>query len=355
MYDERTGETHYIRDNEGLVSESMILAPDGVPDKLLVRESLWNNVEASEKRKDAVFAFEFDAALPLELSYDEQVALMIDFCNDYFVSRGIICDANMHNKEDNPHFHCMMTTRPVDASTETGFDKKKAREWFKIGTIQEEREAYSAALNKHLEKAGSEIRYTEKSFEDRGIDQIPQVHIGPTAAAMQKKHEAEPALYPMPERVIQNNNIISLNAKRAEKKAAEEASKVAKESKARSEEKAAKAIASRMSAMPPVVRIGTPEAYYKDYTAAHDLLTEAWIARAQMFEIIRQRDADITADKESAYHKAKAGIYDIIKDSLKTIRNLSFEYILMFRGDLHADAVDYNSKKTDIISGISDP
>ena len=50
------------------VIHSEILLPDGAPARLLDRATLWNEVEAGEKRKDAQLAREIEIALPRELT-----------------------------------------------------------------------------------------------------------------------------------------------------------------------------------------------------------------------------------------------------------------------------------------------
>ena len=49
------------------VIHSAVLLPAGAPDRLADRELLWNEVEASERRKDAQLAREIELALPREL------------------------------------------------------------------------------------------------------------------------------------------------------------------------------------------------------------------------------------------------------------------------------------------------
>ena len=55
------------RDKPGVV-HSEILLPDGAPARWLDRATLWNEVEAGEKRKDAQLAREIEIALPRELT-----------------------------------------------------------------------------------------------------------------------------------------------------------------------------------------------------------------------------------------------------------------------------------------------
>ena len=52
---------------------SEILLPDRAPERWLHRETLWNGVEASEKRNDAQLARDIEVSLPRELGRDEAI------------------------------------------------------------------------------------------------------------------------------------------------------------------------------------------------------------------------------------------------------------------------------------------
>ena len=67
LHDQRLGRAHDFTNKAGVV-HSEILLPDGAPARLLDRATLWNEVEAGEKRKDAQLAREIEIALPRELS-----------------------------------------------------------------------------------------------------------------------------------------------------------------------------------------------------------------------------------------------------------------------------------------------
>ena len=51
------------------------------------RETLWNAVEETETAKDSRLAREFVAALPIELSREEQIRLLQDFIKEQFCGR----------------------------------------------------------------------------------------------------------------------------------------------------------------------------------------------------------------------------------------------------------------------------
>jgi len=69
LEDERYGVTQDYTRKEG-VEHSEILLPEGAPGWMADRQRLWNQVEATERRKDAQLARELEIGLPLELSHD---------------------------------------------------------------------------------------------------------------------------------------------------------------------------------------------------------------------------------------------------------------------------------------------
>ncbi len=95
------------------------------------RETLWNRVEAGEKRKDAQTARELRIMIPRELSPDERVRVVRDYLLTSFVSKGMVADVCWHNKtasdgREQPHAHVLLTMRPLTAS---GFGAKARHDW----------------------------------------------------------------------------------------------------------------------------------------------------------------------------------------------------------------------------------
>ena len=79
------------------------------------RSALWNSVELYEKAGNAQLAREIDAALPIELSREEQIRLVREYCSSQFVSKGMCVDFAIHDTDSgNPHCHIMLTMRPLD-------------------------------------------------------------------------------------------------------------------------------------------------------------------------------------------------------------------------------------------------
>lgn len=220
MTDERTGEVHdYAR--KGGVTHSEIIAPEGAPAWATDRASLWNAVEAAEKRKDSQLAREVEVALPRELSHEQQVDLVRAFVRERFVAHGMVADFSIHNPkamdgEDQPHAHIMLTMRRLDGA---GFGKK-ATEWnpdfgkkdgqaFVADTspLMNLREAWAGHVNGALERAGRDERVDHRTLAaqkataiERGdelaaltLDRRPEPKIGPVAMQMVRQGRADEA------------------------------------------------------------------------------------------------------------------------------------------------------------------
>ena len=134
LLEERTGQTHDYTHKR--VEHSEIMAPARAPAWVFDRQALWNAVDAAEKRKDAQLAREIEVALPRELSPEARLALVQEFTQREFVSRGMIADLAVHNPKardggQQPHAHILLTLRPLEGK---GFGKKQ-RAWNDVGHL----------------------------------------------------------------------------------------------------------------------------------------------------------------------------------------------------------------------------
>ena len=184
LYDERLDHHHDFTNKSGVI-HSEVMTPQGVPDELRERESLWNTVEATEKRKDAQLAREIEFAIPREMSQDQAIELARDFVEREFVAEGMIADLNLHwdigaDGQPKPHAHVMLTMREVD---ENGFGAK-VRDWNRTDLLAHWREAWGSHVNERLGELGIEARIDHRSLEEQGIALEPQNKIGPAASRM---------------------------------------------------------------------------------------------------------------------------------------------------------------------------
>lgn len=183
IQDEHIGLTFDYTKKMG-VDHQEILAPDPSPAWAHDRGQLWNQVEKIEKRKDSQLARELNIAIPKELTREQQIELVRNFAKEQFVAKGMIADVTMHHlNSENPHTHIMLTTREIGSE---GFGKKN-RDWNDRELLKDWRKEWAEQTNLALEKAGVLERVDHRSLKDQGSQQIPQIHVGVHASAMEKK------------------------------------------------------------------------------------------------------------------------------------------------------------------------
>jgi MobA/MobL family len=191
IVDRASGKVHDYTKKLG-VDHSEILSPLVANDAnkwLTDRAELWNRVEAGEKRYDAQLAREIVIAIPRELDRDDQIDLIREYVQSSFVDRGMIADINIHHLDgDNPHAHVMLTMRQlqIDEQGVVSFGNKD-RAWNDKSLYKKQKLEWDKTANKYLEKAGFDVRIDSRSYEEQGIERIPQVHLGVAVAAMKAK------------------------------------------------------------------------------------------------------------------------------------------------------------------------
>lgn len=184
IYDQRTGQNFdYTRKKD--VAYRHIFLPPNAPKWMTDREQLWNAVELVETRKDSQLSREIEVALPNELSFSSQVILLERFINSQFIKLGMVADLTIHDKVGNKHAHILLTTREINI-TNDGFGKKN-RDWNSKEQLEEWREQWAKHCNRRLSIASSKSRIDHRSLHDQGLDQIPTVHVGANAHAMDKR------------------------------------------------------------------------------------------------------------------------------------------------------------------------
>src|SRR3546814_7186568 len=95
LHDDRLGRDHDFSNKAGVV-HSEILAPEGAPERLNDRATLWNEVEAGEKRKDAQLVREVEFSIPRELNQQQGIQLARAFVEKQFVERGMVAEMTAH-------------------------------------------------------------------------------------------------------------------------------------------------------------------------------------------------------------------------------------------------------------------
>ena len=182
LHDERIDRDHDFTNKAGVL-HSEVMLPKGAPEAFADRATLWNAVEAAEKRKDAQLAREVEFALPRELTKKDNIRLAREFVKAEFVEKGMIADLNVHwdigeDGKAKPHAHVMLTMREV---TKDGFGAK-VRDWNKTALIEQWRERWADHVNRALAERDIDARIDHRSLEAQDIALEPQDKIGPAAS-----------------------------------------------------------------------------------------------------------------------------------------------------------------------------
>ena len=201
------------RKKEGVVYTEIMLPPHAPPE-YADRERLWNAVEEIENQWNSQLARRFVLALPREVPEELYPQMIRDYCQQFFVSKGMVADFAIHDPAPpghNPHCHIMLTLRAMD---EQGKWLPKARKVYdldengkrirlpsgnwkshKENTVdwneqfhgQEWRTGWEDVQNRYLEMVNSPVRVDLRSYEKQGLDIIPTVHMGAAVTAMERK------------------------------------------------------------------------------------------------------------------------------------------------------------------------
>ena len=203
---------HYP-EKRGIVHNEILL-PANAPPEYADRNTLWNAAEAVEKQWNSQLARRWVLTIPREIPPDQYAVLVREFCEQQFVSKGMIADFAIHDPHPpghNPHAHVLLTMRAMDEhgkwlpKSRKVYDldengeriklpsgrwkshKEDTVDWNDQKYAEVWRHGWETITNRHLEAAGRPERVDLRSFERQGIQQIPTVHLGPAAHQMEKR------------------------------------------------------------------------------------------------------------------------------------------------------------------------
>lgn len=222
VYEERTHQTYSYGRKERVMKVATLL-PDGAPHAYADATQLFNAIEKYEQASNARTAKKIVVALPRELSLDESDEILTDFIRDNLCANGYCATYAIHRDKDgnNPHAHILVANRQINKKGEwsskrkmeyaldekgeriplidkkTGkqkVDKRNRKQWKRISAeqnpldkkqfLEQLREAWAVECNKHLSQ---EDRIDHRSNAARGIDDIPTIHEGYAARAMEAR------------------------------------------------------------------------------------------------------------------------------------------------------------------------
>ena len=206
-------EVKHYPEKRGIVHNEILL-PANAPRSYADRNTLWNAAEAVEKQWNSQLARRWVLTIPREIPPDQYAVLVREFCEQQFVSKGMIVDFAIHDPKPpghNPHCHVMLTMRAMD---EHGKWLPKARKVYdldengerirlpsgnwkshKEDTVdwneqyhgQEWRTGWETVQNRYLEMVNSPVRVDLRSYEKQGLDIIPTVHMGAAVTQMERR------------------------------------------------------------------------------------------------------------------------------------------------------------------------
>ena len=211
LFCEYDQEVKHYPEKRGIVHNEILL-PANAPLEYTDRNTLWNAAEAVEKQWNSQLARRWVLSIPREIPPDQYAALVRDFCNQQFVSKGMCVDFAIHDKGDgNPHAHVMLTMRAMD---ERGKWLPKSRKVYELDKNGERiklpsgrwkshkedtvdwndrkygeiwRHEWEVIQNRYLEANNRPERVDLRSYERQGLDIIPTVHEGAAVRQMEKR------------------------------------------------------------------------------------------------------------------------------------------------------------------------
>ncbi|MEM6899809.1 MAG: MobQ family relaxase [Pseudomonadota bacterium] len=208
---QREGRVHDYTRKQG-IEETFILTPKDAPDWAMDRSKLWNEVEASETRRNSVTAREWELALPSEISAEDRSQITRDFAQELVSRYGVAVDVAIHapqreGDQRNHHAHVLTSTRKLEPEGFTA--KTRVLDSAKTGGVEIEqmRGVWADLQNRALERAGEVERVDHRSLEaqreaalERGdaltaeeLDRDPELKLGPAANSMERREKAAAA------------------------------------------------------------------------------------------------------------------------------------------------------------------
>ena len=189
--DERSGRIYDHTSRQDVLHKEIILPSEFVDapmDWARNRATLWNAVEAAEKRRNSRVAREYTVALPVELNADQRLLLVRGFAQELSDLYRSAVDLAIHAPRDYPgsdprnfHAHLLATTREV---TPEGLTAKTtielgdaARRRLGLSPAVHElihvRKRWATVTNQALRDAHQAARIDHRTLRAQGIEREP--------------------------------------------------------------------------------------------------------------------------------------------------------------------------------------
>ena len=205
---QREGRVHDYTRKQG-IKETFIVTPENAPAWAQDRSKLWNEVEASETRRNSVTAREWELALPSEISDEDRSQITRQFAEELVSRYGVAVDVAIHEPhregdQRNHHAHVLTSTRKLEPEGFTA--KTRVLDAKQTGgpEVDQMRGVWAELQNRALERAGVAERVDHRSLEaqreaalERGdqlsaeeLDRDPELKLGPAANSMERRAKA---------------------------------------------------------------------------------------------------------------------------------------------------------------------
>ena len=203
---------HYP-EKRGIVHNEILL-PANAPPEYADRNTLWNAAEAVEKQWNSQLARRWVLTIPKEIPPDQYAVLVREFCEQQFVSKGMIVDFAIHDTHPpghNPHAHVLLTMRAMDKhgkwlpKSRKVYDldengeriklpsgrwkshKEDTVDWNDQKYCEIWRHEWEVIQNRYLEANDRPERVDLRSYARQGLDIVPTVHEGAAVRQMEKR------------------------------------------------------------------------------------------------------------------------------------------------------------------------
>ena len=213
LFCEYDQEVKHYPEKRGIVHNEILLPPNA-PQEYADRNTLWNAAEAVEKQWNSQLARRWVLTIPREIPPDQYAVLVREFCEQQFVSKGMIADFAIHDPHPpghNPHAHVMLTMRAMDEhgkwlpKSRKVYDLDENRERIKLpsGRWKSHKEdtvdwndqkyceiwrhEWEVIQNRYLEANDRPERVDLRSYARQGLDIVPTVHEGAAVRQMEKR------------------------------------------------------------------------------------------------------------------------------------------------------------------------
>ena len=213
LFCEYDQEVKHYPEKRGIVHNEILL-PANAPQEYADRNTLWNAAEAVEKQWNSQLARRWVLTIPREIPPDQYAVLVREFCEQQFVSKGMIADFAIHDPHPpghNPHAHVLLTMRAMD---EHGKWLPKSRKVYDLDENGERiklpsgrwkshkedtvdwndqkyceiwRHEWEVIQNRYLEANDRPERVDLRSYARQGLDIVPTVHEGAAVRQMEKR------------------------------------------------------------------------------------------------------------------------------------------------------------------------